>query len=70
MSEERASYATRSESLKGNVNAQKYSTKTDAALSLRCHADDKERWMEMAATKKTSLNQWVIETLNAALKKE
>lgn len=60
MSEEKSIYSH----LKGNAHAQKYDTPVNAALSLRCNADDKARWQAAAKAEDMSLNQWVIESLN------
>lgn len=64
MSEEKSIYSH----LKGNAHAQKYDTPANAALSLRCNADDKARWQEAAKAENVSLNQWIIKALNSTKK--
>lgn len=55
---------SRSESMKGNLNAQKEIYPAKANLNIRVRADSLSRWKAKAQEEGKTLTQWVTDRLN------
>lgn len=53
----------------GKTNAQKGDVALDSRIFSRCKSSDKSAWVRAAISKKMKLTEWIIATLNDAVKK-